>query len=343
VVTIAETEDRASSEPLLEVKNLVREFSVESGGKHLKLQAVSGVSFRLRHGETLGIVGESGCGKTTMARIIMQRPRPTSGDVLINGVNLTKLSPKEVRKAIRQMQMVFQDPYVALDPRYTVEQSIMEPLIGHNVGTKTERKARVNEVLEFVGLDPKRYRDRHPRQLSGGQCQRVAIARAISISPEVVICDEAVSALDALVQAQILNLLDDLRSEFGFSYLFISHNLSVIRQVSDRVAVMYLGKVAEIAPTQELFRNPRHPYTAGLLAANPVNLGTDPDHLAGRNVAVIGEPASALNPPSGCRYRTRCPFAQDRCAEEEPILRAMGTEHEVACHFPIGVASEAIA
>lgn len=319
--------------PLLEVAGLVKEFARRGRSRPGRgvVQAVSGVSFSLRRGEVLGVAGESGCGKSTMARAIMQAPRPTSGRVALRGVELTALRGRELRRARLPMQMVFQDPFLSLDPSWSVERCVAEPLLTAGASARA-RSRRVDEVLDLVGLDPRRYRGRKPRQLSGGQCQRVAIARAIASLPELIICDEVVASLDVLVQAQILNLFDELRAELALSSIFIAHDLAVVKQVSDRVAVMYLGRLCEVAPTEQLFVAPRHPYTAGLLAAHP---HPRRDAGVGSAMPVLGEPASANDPPSGCRYRTRCPIADPRCAADVPPLRELTSGHLVACHFPL--------
>lgn len=297
------------------------------------LRAVDDVSFRVDVGETLGIVGETGSGKSTVARSVLVAPPPKSGEVLLRGVDLTKLKRPELRDLRRNIQMVFQDPFGSLDPRWLVEDIVEEPLVVHHFGSKRHRQARVRDLLELVGLDPSVHGQRYPRQLSGGECQRVAIARALTLSPSLIVCDEAVSSLDVIVQAQVLNLFERLREELGLSYLFIAHDLSLVKQVSDRVAVMYLGCFAEIGPADDVFLHPFHPYTAALLASIPI-----PDPEAARestHATVRGEPPSPIDPPSGCRFRTRCPRAQDRCALEEPSMRALGPDHTVACHFPL--------
>jgi len=313
---------------LLRVEDLTVEFPV-GGGRTVK--AVSGISLDVLEGETLGLVGESGCGKSTTGRAILQLPPPTSGKVLLGGEDLVALSPKAVRDKRRQMQLVFQDPISSLNPRRKVFDIVAEPLRIWGIGTEAERKAKVHEVLEVVGLDPEVAGPKRPHQFSGGQCQRISIARALMLDPKVIICDEPVSALDVSVQAQILNLLEDMKARYGLTLIFIAHDLAVVKNVSDRVAVMYLGKVCEVAPPDTLYEQPAHHYTAALLAAIPV-----PDPTAERIEAggIDGELPSPLNPPSGCRFRTRCPAVQDRCAREEPLMREIGPAHYVACHFP---------
>ncbi len=321
--------------PLLEVRNLVQEFPIRNAGgvKGGMLQAVSDVSFTLHAGESLGVVGETGSGKSTLARSIIQAPSPKSGEVIFDGINLVGLQRRQMERLRRHMQMVFQDPYGSLDPKWKVSDIVAEPLVAYGLGSRSQRKARVAELLELVGLDPEVHGDRRPGQLSGGQAQRVAIARAIALNPQLVICDEPVSSLDVLVQAQVLNLFEKLRQELGLAYLFIAHDLALVKQVSDRVVVMYLGKFCEIGPSDSLYTEPLHPYTLALLKSVP-----DPDPEIGRvqsEDVISGELPSPLDPPSGCRFRTRCPLAQARCAEEVPELRELRKDHFVACHFPL--------
>jgi oligopeptide transport system ATP-binding protein len=323
------------NQPLLEARNVVQEFVVRGRGgvKGGVVQAVSDVSLKVMPGETLGIVGETGSGKSTLARSLLQAPKPKSGQVLLRGTDLTGLKGRDLLDARRSMQMVFQDPFGSLDPKWRVEDLVEEPLIAYGVGSRAERRRKVREVLDLVGLDPSVYGRRRPRQLSGGQAQRVAIARALSLDPALIICDEAVSSLDVLIQAQVLNLFERLRAELGLSYLFIAHDLALVKQVSDRVAVMYLGKLAELGPAEALYREPLHPYTVALLRSVPI---PDPEApKAAAEEAISGDPPSPIDPPSGCRFRTRCPRAQERCAAEVPELRELGTQHAVACHFPV--------
>jgi oligopeptide/dipeptide ABC transporter ATP-binding protein len=325
----------SSAGPLLDVRHLVQEFEVRAQGgvRSGTVQAVSDVSFTLQKGETLGLVGETGSGKSTLARAILQAPRPKSGEVLYEGTDLVKLRGRELLRARRQMQMVFQDPFGSLDPKWSVTRIVEEPLIAFRTAARSERRRRVTEVLGLVGLDPERYGDRRPRSLSGGQAQRVAIARALVLDPALIIYDEAVSSLDVLIRAQVLNLLERLRAELSLTYLFIAHDLALVKQVSDRVAVMYLGKLVEIGPAESLYREPLHPYTVALLASIP-----NPDPTAARSAVaqtIRGEPPSPIDPPSGCRFRTRCPRAQDVCAAEEPPLRKLADGHFAACHFPV--------
>lgn len=321
--------------PLLEVSHLVQEFNVRDRGraKGGVLQAVSDVSFELRAGETLGVAGETGSGKSTLARSVLQAPPPKSGEVRFDGVDLVTLDRRAMRRVRRNLQMVFQDPFTSLDPKWKVREIVEEPLVSYRLGDREGRRRRVGELLELVGLDPDVHGSRRPREMSGGQCQRVALARAIALSPRLVVCDEAVSSLDVLVQAQVLNLLEKLRAELALSYLFIAHDLALVRQVSDRVAIMYLGKFCEIGASESVYRHPLHPYTVALLESVP---SPDPDSpRRKRNDLITGELPSPLDPPSGCRFRTRCPYAQEKCAREAPEMRPLGEDHYVACHFPL--------
>ena len=324
---------RNDADVLLRVENLVMEFPV---GRHQVVHAVSDVSFDVRRGETLGIVGESGCGKSTTARALVQLPRPTSGRVVLDPgsdleIDMTTLSGSSLRQVRPRMQMIFQDPISSLNPRRRVRDIVGEGLViwQDDKGGSTTR-ARVDEVLNAVGIEPEVAADRRPHEFSGGQCQRISIARAVAIEPEILICDEPVSALDVSVQAQILNILEDMKARYGLTLVFISHDLSVVRNVSDRVVVMYLGKICEIGGADTLYSEPAHPYTRVLLASAPEPAATvDPS-----DAAIGDEIPSPINPPSGCRFRTRCPRAADRCASEEPQMRAVGDDHFVACHFP---------
>jgi oligopeptide/dipeptide ABC transporter ATP-binding protein len=328
-----------AGDTILSVRNLVQEFVLRDfgGAKGGVLQAVSDVSFDLRAGETLGIVGETGSGKSTLARSVMQAPPPKRGAVFFQGRNIVGLSHGALKPVRRNMQIVFQDPFTSLDPKWTVSRIVEEPLIAYGMGSRSQRRERVNSLLDLVGIDPVRYGGRHPRQLSGGQCQRVAIARAIVLEPKLILCDEPVSSLDVLVQAQVLNLFEKLRSDLGLSYLFIAHDLALVKQVSDRVAVMYLGKLCEVGPVSAIYERPLHPYTLALLTSIPKPAPPESTTRGPSNV-IKGELPSPLNPPSGCRFRTRCPRAQERCAEEVPELRTAGAdEHLVACHFPLSL------
>jgi peptide/nickel transport system ATP-binding protein len=310
---------------LLSVEDLVVEYP--AGGRR-KVHAVSGVSFDVRRGETLGLVGESGCGKSTTGRAIMMLRRPTSGIVRFDGRDLTRLSAGDLRRTRRRLQMIFQDPISSLNGRRKVRDIVAEGL--SITGAPKPWRPQVDEALLAVGLDPDAVGDRRPSELSGGQCQRIAIARALVLDPSLIVCDEPVSALDVSIQAQILNLLEDLKERLGLTLLFVAHDLAVVKNISDRVAVMYLGKLCEIAPSDELYSAPQHPYTQLLLDAIP---DPDPDAVDGTFVA-SGDIPSPLDPPSGCRFRTRCPKAEAVCAEEEPLLGRTGDDHFVACHFP---------
>ncbi len=326
--TVTQTGTGSSEEIVLDVRNLVVEF--KSGRQ--RVQAVSGVTFQVRRGETLGLVGESGCGKSTTGRTLVQVQPATSGAIDYQGQDLTLLKGRKLRQMRTKIQMIFQDPISSLNPRRRIKDIVAEPLVIWRKGTKEERTAKVREMLEAVGIDPDAAGDRRPGEFSGGQCQRISIARALMAEPDLLICDEPVSALDVSVQAQILNLLADLKAKFQLTMVFIAHDLAVVKNVSDRVAVMYLGKLVEVAGSDDLYREAAHPYTEALLASIPE---PDPDHISDHK-ALTGELPSPLNPPSGCRFRTRCPYAQDRCASEEPLLRELAPGHQVACHFPVG-------
>jgi peptide/nickel transport system ATP-binding protein len=311
---------------LLRVENLVVEY--RTGGH--TVHAVSDVSFDVARGETLGLVGESGCGKSTLGRAVLQLPRQTAGRVMFEGIDLGEQRAEAMRKLRRRLQIIFQDPIASLNPRRTVGDIVAEPLIIAGVKDAAERDAKVREALRVVGLDPELVAQRRPHEFSGGQCQRISIARTLVLEPDLVICDEPVSALDVSIRAQIINLLEEMKTRYGLTLIFIAHDLAVVKVISDRIAVMYLGKLCEIANTEQLFREPAHPYTRVLLAAIPI---PDPDAPLAETVPV-GEPPSPISPPSGCRFRTRCPRAADRCAAEEPVMRRIGEGHFVACHFP---------
>ncbi|MEO6124862.1 MAG: ABC transporter ATP-binding protein [Ilumatobacteraceae bacterium] len=322
------------SEPILRVANLVKEFKVRDRGRATVLHAVSGVSFDLQPGETLALVGESGCGKSTTGRCILRLIEPTSGDVQFRGKDLLAMKRDELRRARRDMQIVFQDPQSSLHPRMTVRRLLAEPLEVHGESPAAVRE-RVDELLALVQLRPE-HLDRYPHQFSGGQRQRVGIARALAISPALLVLDEPVSALDVSIQAEIMKLLIDLRERLGLSYVFIAHDLAVVRQLADRVAVMYLGKIVEIGPSDQVYDTPQHPYTQALLSAVPI---PDPAiQQQRRRIVLQGELPSAIEPPSGCRFRTRCWRAEQRCADTEPLLigNVQGNDigHLVACHFP---------
>jgi peptide/nickel transport system ATP-binding protein len=327
--TVRGTETRAvATKPLLEVEDLHVLFHKGN----TTVQAVAGVTFSMRQGETLGLVGESGCGKTTTGRAIVQVEKPTSGKIRFADTELTALNRGELRTLRTQVQMIFQDPISSLNPRRKVVDIVAEPLTIWKIGTKEERRETANAMLDRVGIDPYLNGQRHPREFSGGQCQRISIARALAMKPKLLVCDEIVSALDVSVQAQILNLLEDLKHEYDLTILFIAHDLAVVKNVSDRVAVMYLGRLCEVAPADLLYEAPLHHYTAALLSS-----AVEPDPEASRTSVVLsGEPPSPINPPSGCRFRTRCPRAEARCAEEVPELREIAPGHQVSCHFPIG-------
>ena len=313
----------ADEDVVLRVEDLVVEYHVPGG----VVQAVSGLSFDVRRGETLGLVGESGCGKSTTGRAVMMLPRPSGGSVRFGDREMTTLSPNQLRATRPKLQMIFQDPISSLNPRRTIDKIVGE---GLSIWKRSDARARVAEVISAVGLDPDVVSTRRPHQFSGGQCQRISIARSLVLEPKVIICDEPVSALDVSVQAQILNLLEEMKARYQLTLIFIAHDLAVVKNVSDRIAVMYLGKLCEIGPSGAVYEKPWHPYTEALLEAVPV---PDPT-VAIEPMAVGGELPSPLSPPSGCRFRTRCPLARERCAEEEPQMREVGPGHHVACHFP---------
>lgn len=312
--------------PRLVVDNLVVEYPTAAG----TVSAVADVSFELASGETLGVVGESGCGKSTMARAVLQLPAPKSGQVTFEEVELTTLSVEKMRRLRPELQMVFQDPVSSLNPRRTVREIVAEPLSIWKEGKRAERLPRADEMLRAVGLDPEDYGGRKPTELSGGQCQRVAIARALVAGAKLLVCDEPVSSLDVSLRATVLNMLEDLQDKFDLSILFIAHDLAVVKNISDRVMVMYLGKVVEIADANALYARPAHPYTVALLDSIPE---PDPDAPAPKTI-LMGDPPSPVDPPSGCRFRTRCPWAQEICGQVEPPLAELHTGHRVACHFP---------
>jgi oligopeptide transport system ATP-binding protein len=323
-----------SDDRLLEVNDLVMHFPLTRGiiiqRKVGAVQAVDGVSFTMRRGETLGLVGESGCGKSTTGRAILQLYKPTAGEVKFRGQDLTKLDGGEMRKMRRYLQMIFQDPYASLNPRMTVGNIIAEPMQIHNLVPKNERVQRVQELLETVGLNPY-FANRYPHEFSGGQRQRIGVARALAANPDFIVADEPVSALDVSIQAQIINLMEDLQEQFNLTYLFIAHDLSVVRHISDRVAVMYLGKLVELADRNELYENPLHPYTKALLSAVPI-----PDPVVEKKrerIILTGDVPSPINPPSGCHFHTRCPYVMDVCREDEPAFADQGGGHYVACHL----------
>ena len=321
--------------PLLKVEHLHKEFPTGSGfmgGKFSKkvVSAVNDVSFEIRAGETFGLVGESGCGKSTTGRAIMHLDPPTSGKVYFEGKDISKMNKKELKAMRRESQFIFQDPYASLNPRMTIGEIISEPMVIHGIGTPEERIERVRELLDVVGLNPEHI-NRYPHEFSGGQRQRVGIARSFILRPKLIICDEPVSALDVSIQAQVLNLLKDLQKQYGTAYLFIAHDLSVVQHISDRVAVMYLGKMVELSDWKSLYAEPNHPYTQALLSAVPI---PDPDVQQSRKrIILAGDPPSPIDPPSGCRFHTRCPIAQAKCSAEIPEFREIGDGHFCACHY----------
>ena len=315
---------QTESERLVRVKDLVKHFPVENSDD--VVQAVDGISFDIIAGETLGLVGESGCGKSTVGRCLLRLHEPTSGEVWFEGKNIIGLANSEMQSLRREMQIIFQDPYASLNPRLSIRSIVSEPLKIHKIGDKRSQNERVADLLQKVGLDPK-YADRYPHEFSGGQRQRIGIARALALNPKLIICDEPVSALDVSVQAQVVNLLQDLQDEFGLTYLFISHGLAVVEHISDRVAVMYLGKIVEVCDAAELYEMPLHPYTKALLSAIPI---PDPKHKRER-IVLTGDVPTPINPPSGCRFRTRCPIAIDKCSSIDPPLQEIAPGHFAAC------------
>ena len=319
---------------LIKVEKLTKHFPITRGifvqREVGAIQAVDGVTFEIRKGETLGLVGESGCGKSTTGRTILQLYRPTAGKVYYGDEDLTELKGEALRRMRRNMQMIFQDPYASLNPRLTVGNIVSEPLEVHNIGNARERRERVQELLRLVGLSPHMI-NRYPHEFSGGQRQRIGVARALALQPEFIVCDEPISALDVSIQAQVVNLLEELQATFGLTYLFIAHDLSMVRHISDRTAVMYLGKVVELATRNELYTHPLHPYTQALLSAVPI---PDPSKEGKRQRIILeGDVPSPANPPKGCRFHPRCPLAIDVCREVEPEWREVAPDHWVACHL----------
>jgi oligopeptide transport system ATP-binding protein len=327
----------SSNGALVEVRHVKKYFPIRKGvlqREVARVHAVDDISFSVREGETLGLVGESGCGKSTLGRTIVRLLEPTDGEILFRGSQIESLGPRKLRPLRREMQMVFQDPYASLNPRKRVGSIVGDPLKIHNLGNKRERKARVEELLEAVGLSPEHY-NRFPHEFSGGQRQRIGVARALALRPKLIVADEPVSALDVSIQSQMLNLLEDLQNEFKLTYIFIAHDLGVVRHVSDRIAVMYLGKLVELSPAEELYQRPIMPYTEALLSAVPI---PDPDLAAARERIVLeGDVPSPINPPSGCRFHPRCKYATQVCSEVEPPLVDYGNGHVAACHHPLNV------
>jgi oligopeptide/dipeptide ABC transporter ATP-binding protein len=321
----------SETKPLLDARHLVKYYPIR-GGVFMKevaaVKAVDDVSLSIKKGETLGLVGESGCGKSTFGRAIMRLEEPTSGEVWYDGDNILTYDARQIRALRRKMQIIFQDPFSSLNPRKPVASIVGEPLLIHGMKNRRERETRVMELLQVVGLSKEHMR-RYPHMFSGGQRQRIGVARALALNPDLVVCDEAVSALDVSIQAQVLNLLKDLQDEFSLTYLFISHDLHVVEHISDRVAVMYLGKIVEVADSKVIYKTPLHPYTQALLSASPM---PDPGHKRKR-ILLKGDVPSPINPPPGCRFHTRCPYAQDICSNTEPPLKELRPDHEAACHF----------
>jgi oligopeptide transport system ATP-binding protein len=336
-VTALEQSNGSGERPLLEVRHVKKYFPIRAGVLQREVayvHAVDDVSFAVKPGETLGLVGESGCGKSTLGRTIVRLLQPTAGEIIFDGMPIQKLGTRRLRPLRREMQMVFQDPYASLNPRKRVGTIISDPMRIHDLGSRSEQKRRVNEILETVGLSPEHY-NRFPHEFSGGQRQRIGIARSLALRPKLIVADEPVSALDVSIQSQMLNLLDDLQTEFNLTYIFIAHDLGVVRHVSDRIVVMYLGKIVELAPADELYVRPIMPYTEALLSAVPI---PDPDLSAKRERIVLeGDVPSPINPPSGCRFHPRCRYATEVCTQIEPPLVDYGNGHLAACHHPLNV------
>ena len=319
------------AENILEVNNLKKHFPITGGlfkREVNSVKAVDGLNFNVKQGETLGLVGESGCGKSTTGKVLLRLLDATEGEVKFQGRDIHKLAKNKLRELRKEMQMIFQDPYASLNPRMTVSEIVGEPLDIHNLAQGKEKKARVRELLDMVGLSTK-FAKRYPHEFSGGQRQRIGIARALAVDPQIIVCDEPVSALDVSIQAQVINLMEDLQEELGLTYIFIAHDLSVVRHISDRVAVMYLGKIVELADKNDLYDTPKHPYTKALLSAIPV---PDPQHEK-EKIILKGDVPSPIDPPSGCTFHTRCPYAEDICMREEPVFEEKSEDHLAACHF----------
>ena len=324
---------KTNSDTILEVKDLVKYFPITGGVFNqvvAQVHAVDRLTFSVNRGETLGLVGESGCGKTSVGRTLIRLYEPTGGSIVMDGQDVTHLHGKDLKSYRRKVQMIFQDPYESLNPRHSVKSIVEEPLLIHKVGTRKDRREIVAELLKTVGLNPS-YMDRYPHEFSGGQRQRIGIARAVALKPQMLVCDEPVSALDVSIQSQVINLLLELQRDLGLTLVFIAHDLSVVRHVSDRIAVMYLGKIVELTDAQNIYENAKHPYTQALLSSIPV---PDPK-LRKKKKALEGEVPSPINPPKGCRFNTRCPYAKEICRQEEPKLDPMSgnANHQVACHF----------
>jgi oligopeptide/dipeptide ABC transporter ATP-binding protein len=336
-VTVLEHASETGETPLLQVKHVKKYFPIRKGllqREVAHVHAVDDVTFAVRQGETLGLVGESGCGKSTLGRTIVRLLEPTDGDIIFQGESISHFGTRKLRPLRSEMQMVFQDPYASLNPRKRVGTIVSDPMRIHNLGSRADQKRRVGEILETVGLSPEHY-NRFPHEFSGGQRQRIGIARALALRPKLIVADEPVSALDVSIQSQMLNLLDDLQNEFQLTYIFIAHDLGVVRHVSDRIAVMYLGKIVELSPADELYARPIMPYSEALLSAVPV---PDPDLAAKRErIVLVGDVPSPINPPSGCRFHPRCRYATDVCKQVEPPLVDYGNGHLAACHHPLNV------
>jgi len=341
-MTVLEQAEGSGETPLLQVRHVRKYFPIRRGllqREVAHVHAVDDVSFEVRQGETLGLVGESGCGKSTLGRTLVRLLEPTGGEIIFEGTPIQHLGTRQLRPLRSEMQMVFQDPYASLNPRKRVGTIVSDPMRIHNLGSRSQQKARVEEILKTVGLSPEHY-NRFPHEFSGGQRQRIGIARALALRPKLIIADEPVSALDVSIQSQMLNLLDDLQNEFQLTYIFIAHDLGVVRHVSDRIAVMYLGKIVELSPAEELYTRPIMPYSEALLSAVPI---PDPDLAAKRERIVLeGDVPSPINPPSGCRFHPRCRYATDICKEVEPPLVDYGNGHLAACHHPLNVDEETL-